>query len=309
MPFKAEHRHQYWTVDIRYIDVHQLGGGNIYCISILENYSRAMLASAVSRSQATPAFLSVLFAAIERHGVPEQLVSDGGGVFKATHTKAIYAALGIQHTRIDPGQAWQSYIETNFNVQRRMADWHFAQAQTWTELADAHKDWLANYNYQEHWAHQQRADRRRSPADVLGWVTGKRFSSDELHRIFAVRSKRQVDQQGYVRFRNWRVYGERGLAGKAAAIWLYEDHLMLQFEDDALAEYTVAYQRDRHHLRSVAASHLYESRHRSPQLPLLVLEPDDWRMAIALQEPRRSRRRGGVLQLPLFLPEEISTAR
>jgi len=310
MPFKAEHRHQYWTVDIRYIDVHQLGGGNIYCISILENYSRAMLASAVSRSQATPAFLSVLFAAIERHGVPEQLVSDGGGVFKATHAKAIYAALGIHHRRIDPGQPWQSYIETNFNVQRRMADWHFAQAQTWTELADAHKAWLANYNHQEHWAHQQRADRRRSPADVLGWVTGKRFSADELRRIFAVRSERQVDQQGYVRFRNWRIYGERGLAGKAAAIWLYEDHLTLQFEDEALADYTVAYQRDRHHLRSVAASHLYEPRYRSPQLPLLELEPGNWRMAIALQEPqRRPRGCGGVLQLPLFLPEEISTAR
>src|SRR5215212_86786 len=27
MPFKADRRHQYWTVDIRYIDVHQLGGG------------------------------------------------------------------------------------------------------------------------------------------------------------------------------------------------------------------------------------------------------------------------------------------
>jgi hypothetical protein len=310
MPFKAEHRRQYWTVDIRYIDVHQLGGGNIYCISILENYSRAMLASTISRSQATPVFLSVLLAAIERHGVPEQLVSDGGGVFKATHAKIIYAALGIHHRRIDPGQAWQSYIETNFNVQRRMADWHFARAQTWTELADAHKDWLANYNYQEHWAHQQRADRRRSPADVLGWITGKRVNSEELRRIFAVRSQRQVDQQGYVRFRNWRIYGERGLAGKAAAIWLYEDHLTLQFEDEALADYTVAYQRDRHHLRSVAASHLYESRHRSPQLPLLELDPDDWRTAIALPElRRRPRGRGGVLQLPLFLPEEISMAR
>ena len=92
-----------------------------------------------------------------------------------------------------------------------MADWHFAQAQTWTELTDAHRDWLANYNYQDHWAHEKRADRRRSPADVLGWVTGKRLSPDQLRRIFAVRSQRQVDQQGYVRFRNWRIYGERGL--------------------------------------------------------------------------------------------------
>jgi hypothetical protein len=43
-----------------------------------------------------------------------------------------------------------------------------------------------------------------------------------------MRVRRRLDQQGYVRFRNWRIYGERGLAGKAAAIWLYEDHLTLQ---------------------------------------------------------------------------------
>jgi DNA-directed RNA polymerase specialized sigma24 family protein len=54
MPFKADHRHQYWTVDIRYLDVHQLGGGNIYCVSILENYSRAMLASTIARSRVLP---------------------------------------------------------------------------------------------------------------------------------------------------------------------------------------------------------------------------------------------------------------
>jgi putative transposase len=309
MPFKADSRHQYWTVDIRYLD-HQLGGGHVYCVSILENYSRAMLASALTRSQATPVFLSVLLAAIERYGVPDQLVSDGGGVFRATHAKAIYATLGIEHTRIDPGQAWQSYIETAFNVQRRMADWDFSQARTWTELLDAHEDWLADYNYQDHWAHERRADRRRSPADVLGWVTGQRFSLDQLRRIFAARSERRLDRQGYVRFRNWRIYGERGLAGKAAAIWLYEDHLTLQFEDEALAEYTVAYQRDRHHLRSMAASHLYETRHRSPQLPLLELGSEDWRVAIALREPRRRPRgRSGVVQLPLLPPDEIATAR
>jgi transposase len=42
MPFKAERRHQYWTTDIRYLDMHQLGGGMVYCISILENFSRGV---------------------------------------------------------------------------------------------------------------------------------------------------------------------------------------------------------------------------------------------------------------------------
>lgn len=50
MPFRADRRHQYWTVDIRYLD-HQLGGGNVYYLSILDNYSRVILASQLSRSQ------------------------------------------------------------------------------------------------------------------------------------------------------------------------------------------------------------------------------------------------------------------
>ena len=50
MPFRGSYRHQYWSVDIRYLD-HELGGGNIYVITILENYSRAVLASAISRTQ------------------------------------------------------------------------------------------------------------------------------------------------------------------------------------------------------------------------------------------------------------------
>jgi len=54
MPFQASRRHQFWTVDVRYLDMHQLGGGMIYVISILENFSRAILASAVSRSPALP---------------------------------------------------------------------------------------------------------------------------------------------------------------------------------------------------------------------------------------------------------------
>jgi putative transposase len=58
MPFSSNRRHEYWTADVRYID-HRLGG-NVYAISILENHSRAILASSVSRTQDSGVFLSVL---------------------------------------------------------------------------------------------------------------------------------------------------------------------------------------------------------------------------------------------------------
>jgi hypothetical protein len=121
MPFRARRRHEIWTADVRYVD-HNLPAaeheGNVYVISILENYSRAILASAVSRSQDTTAFLRVLYSAVERYGSPETLVTDGGGIFEATQSKAVYAALGIGKEQIERRKPYQSYVETTFNVQR-----------------------------------------------------------------------------------------------------------------------------------------------------------------------------------------------
>ncbi len=43
MPFRAARRHEWWSVDVRYIEEHQLGFPEpLYMISILENYSRGV---------------------------------------------------------------------------------------------------------------------------------------------------------------------------------------------------------------------------------------------------------------------------
>jgi transposase InsO family protein len=114
MPFTATRRHQYWTVDIRYVDMHTLDGGMIYVIAVLDNYSRAILASTLSRRQDLSAYLIVLFEAIRRYGAPEALISDSGGVFRANQVLRIYAALGIRKEQIEKRQPWQSSIETMF---------------------------------------------------------------------------------------------------------------------------------------------------------------------------------------------------
>ena len=161
-PFLARWRHQYWTVDVRHLDMHTLGDGKIYVISVLENYSRAILASALSLRQDLSAYLMVLYAAIRQHGAPEALVSDSGGIFLARQAKQIYAALGIRKEEIARRQPWQSLIETNFGVQARMADWDFSRATTWAELLTVHEQWVANFNDQVHWAHRRRQDGRHT---------------------------------------------------------------------------------------------------------------------------------------------------
>jgi hypothetical protein len=80
MPFRAKRRHQFWSADVRYVD-HRLGG-EAYVISVLDNHSRAILSSALTRTQDLASYLSVLlYAAVERYGSPEALVTDGGGIF------------------------------------------------------------------------------------------------------------------------------------------------------------------------------------------------------------------------------------
>jgi hypothetical protein len=175
MPFASSRRHEYWTADVRYIDQHRLPSeGRLYVVAMLENHSRAMRASAIRRSQDLTAFLSILHRAVERYGSPEALVTDSGSTFLANRTKANYGPLGIAKYEIERGRPCQSYVETAFNVQKRMADWHFSRAGSWPEIVRAHDRFVEDYNGRAHFAHLGRRDGRRSPGEVLGWITGVR---------------------------------------------------------------------------------------------------------------------------------------
>lgn len=221
MPFAATERHALWSADVRHLDMVDEGlvGGKAYAITVMDNYSRAILSSAVTRRQDLSAFLSVFYRAVERHGAPKTLVTDSGSVFLANRTRAVYAKLGIRKEEIEKGRPWQNFSETTFGIQQRMADWHFQKAESWAELAEAHDRFVKDYNAQPHFAHQRRQDGRRSPREVLSWVTGMRFHKEDLERaFFSERHSRVLDGLGYVTLMRWRLYAEEGLAGKEAEV-------------------------------------------------------------------------------------------
>ncbi len=301
MPFAAQRRHQYWTADIRYLD-HGLGDFKIYAITLLDNYSRAVIASGLSRTQDLSAFLMVFYMGVQQHGAPEALVTDNGSVFLAKEAQRIYAALGVRKEEIDRKQPWQSYIETAFGVQRWMADWAFAHAGTWPELLAVHDQWVADYNYQDHFAHRHRPEERRCPAAVLHTVCGRLFAPEELHRIFyTTRFGRVLDRAGYARFRRWRVYAERGLPGEPVAVWLYAEHLTLVYRDEPLAQYRVTYQPDKRRLKAVTEERRFETPHQSPQLTLWAWGEGEWLRVLRLPEyAARKRRDDTYVQAALF---------
>jgi putative transposase len=240
VPFAASERHEVWSADVRHLDMVDEGlvGGKAYAVAVMDNYSRAILSSAVTRRQDLSAFLSVLYRAVERHGAPGTLVTDSGSVFLSNHAKVVYAKLGVGKEEIEKGRPWQNYSETTFGIQRRMADWHLARAESWAELAEAHDRFVRDYNAHEHFAHHRRKDGRRSPSEVLSWVSGMRFHPEDLERaFFSERHTRVLDALGYATLMRWRLYAEEGLAGEEAELWLLEKTLTVE----PLSAYEVDY--------------------------------------------------------------------
>lgn len=295
MPFAATYRHEYWSVDVKYIEDHQLEyRKTVYVISVLDNYSRALLASVLSPRQDLTSFLVVLREAFRLYGSPTAIVSDGGSIFKANAVLRIYNQLAIERHRIEPGQPWQNYIETHFNILRRMAEFGFSQATTWEEMQAVHARFFHDYNTQKHFAHLKREDGKFSPQAVLGWVKGVWCDTKLLTGLFQIRAARWFDDNGYLRFRHWRVYGERGLAGRHGAVWLFGEELSLTYKDELLVQYHVTFAPDGRHIQAVQAPRLFPNRYPSPQCFLPGLE-DDWALTVQLPQPapRRPRSRRG----------------
>src|SRR5215217_3078100 len=106
-------------------------------------------------SRMSPSSGSSAVVSISSPSVPF-FISSSFAAFRATQARHAYEALGIAKHEIERGGPWQSYIETAFNVQRRMADHDFADAEDWPELVAAHARFVGDYNHQPHWAHRDR---------------------------------------------------------------------------------------------------------------------------------------------------------
>jgi putative transposase len=299
MPFKAVRRHQFWSADIRYIEEHLLPDPRpVYVITIFENFSRAVLSSAISASQTQWDYLAVLADAIRRYGAPEAIVTDGGGQFYSTVAIQLNDMLGIRKERIDPGEPWQNYAETLFSIQKRLADHAFSNARTWAEIELAHQTWWKNYNSEHHYAHRERQDGRHSPSAVLRGMLGRTIPEEVLSRaLYATQFTRQIDKYGYVRFKHWKFYEEHGLAGSEVSVWVYEDTLKVERQAATLSLYSVRLSPDQKELTEVKNARRLEKHFHSPQLDLWQLSNTEW--LLALWRPEPSPRKKSVKLVPL----------
>lgn len=218
----------------------------------------------------------------------------------------LYDILGIRKERIEPGEPWQNYAETLFSIQKRLADFAFAKAQTWPEIQQAHRTWWTNYNLEKHFAHQARQDGRHSPTQVLRGVLGRTLPEEVLSRaLYATQFTRKIDHYGYVRFKHWRLYGELGLAGEEVSVWVYEGNLKVEYQATVLSLYELSMERKTGEIAGVKNPRRLETHFRSSQMDLWQVNETEWLLALRRPELVTRKKPGKVVVLAeqLVLPE------
>ena len=117
-----------------------------WSLIILDGYSRTMLAGAVAPTEASWVALMVLYTACLRYGVPQALISDSGGAFTSNEFEAVCTRLQIDHQPIEStkGESYLNWMETHFNVQRRLFDYQFSLSTTPLEFEQAHQAFMGS---------------------------------------------------------------------------------------------------------------------------------------------------------------------
>jgi putative transposase len=293
MPFKAERRHQYWTTDIRYLDMHQLGGGMIYCISILENFSRSILASAISRQQDPPPTW--------RCSMPRSASMAFLRSWSATMVGCSARMTLCGSTRHWASRKWKSRSgkpgsHTPNQILMRKED-------SPTGISSGRRPGKTCWR-------PMRSGCSISTTSIISPTNTARMAviapqpePERIYRAFsAVGEMRTITKAGYVGFRDYLLYGEQNMAGERALVNLFQDILTLEYQEQPLARYSVEWQPDEKHLRRAGNARLYDHPYRSAQLPLWEDAAVEWYLILRADPygPRRKKKRLVFLQMPLF---------
>ena len=222
-PSKAPYRHEYWFIDGRQMDF-ALDGVKWWSILILEGYSRTILAGAMAPTEATWAALMVLYTACLRYGAPTFLVSDSGGAYTSEAFEAVCKRLEIDHKTIvsTQGQSYLNWIETHFNIQRRLYDYQLSLASSPSDLEQRHQAFiqLSNTTAPQGLLVDQRLP--PIPVEVLGTAQGRPYTPEVLAEKFAhALFPRTTNRYGCVTLHSYHFYVESGVPHTQVLLWVY----------------------------------------------------------------------------------------
>jgi Integrase core domain len=288
-PYKARHPHEYWFIDGRQMDF-ALDGVKWWSILVLAGYSRTILAGAMAPTEATWAALMVLSTACVRYGAPTALVSDSGGAYTSEAFEAVCGRLEIDHKTIvsTQGESYLNWIETHFNIQRRLFDYQFSLTQTPAELEQVHQRFIQTYNTIAHEGLVKEGFASPIPIQVLADAKGQLYSPDELARKFSrAVFPRTTNRYGCVTLHSSHFYIEQGVPKPQILLWVYGEQLRAVLDHIVLAEYHCRYDWRTHKVTEIRDGSSYATRFASPQGSLIPLTPQE---SLVLYRPQPSRR-------------------
>ena len=211
-PFQARRPHAYWLIDGRPMDF-PLEGVTWWRLVLLEGSSRTMLAGMVAPAEAPWAALMVLDAACLRYGVPEPLVSEGGGAYTSHAFEAVCQRLALDHRTITrgAGQSWKNLMEPHCNIQRRRYDYQVSLATTPMEFEQRHPAFIQLDTTTAHQGRLKEGCDPPIPLHVLGEAKGRLYAAEDLHRqVVHHLCRRPTNRYGCVALHHSHCHGEAG---------------------------------------------------------------------------------------------------
>jgi transposase InsO family protein len=302
-PYKATAPHEFWFIDGRKMDF-AIEGVKWWSLIILDGYSRTMLAGAVAPTEASWVALMVLYTACLRYGVPQSLISDSGGAFTSNEFEAVCTRLQINHQPMEStkGESYLNWMETHFNVQRRLYDYQFSLSTTPLEFEQAHQAFMELYNTTAHQGLLKDRFDPPIPLVVLGEAKGRSYTPEELTRKFSrALFPRTTNPYGCVTLHSYHFYVEQGVPQTQVLLWVYGEQLRAVLDNVVLAEYHCRYDWRTRKVTELRDGVFYPTRFASPQGALLPLTPQE---SLVLYRPQTRRRQAhksfSTQQLVLF---------
>src|SRR4029450_6275670 len=186
-------------------------------------------------------------------------------------------------------ESYLNWIETHFNIQRRLYDYQLALARTPSDLEQRHQAFIQLYNTT---AHQGLLSAQRlppSPLEILGAAQGRRYPQEVLAEKFGDGVfPGTTNRHGCVTLPSDHFYIEAGIPKNQVLLGVYGEQLRAVLDNVVLAAYCCRYDGQARKGTAIHAGTFDATRFTSPQEALIPLNPQE---ALVLYRPRAPRRR------------------
>ena len=121
---------------------------------------------------------------------------------------------------------------------------------------------------------------------MRGQPLGKRQLESALRETLWLRI---TDRAGYVLVQNYFLYAERAANRQRVCLWLWDDTLHIDYQDEVLASYACSYDQKTHQIKKLGEPTLYENRFSRQQPQLLQIGPEQWQRITQRHKGQRRR--------------------